>query len=703
MFLFFLAILINFFLTIAAQSASKFTPTRPPSLPLAVKNPYLSAWFPAGSNGGNGGYLPGQWPSFWTGQTLGWTGLVRVDGNTFVWMGAPDGYNDLANQTSYEYTSTRSIFTLTADDKIQLKVTFLSPITPNDYKRQSLIFSYMDVEVSSLDNSEHDVQIYTDISAEWVSGDLTAVAEWGFGTTSDGVNYHKVWKQDQQVFNEHNDQAQWGNWYYSTKAVEGLTHKSGADSEVRDAFDNDGRLDNAEDPEFRPINTGWPVFGYALAMGSVSSDVKSQLFTIGLCQDDAIQFLGADGLVILPSLWRDYFGDDISALSFFYNDYKESSELSTELDDKISKDSKTIAGDDYAVLTTLAARQAFGATQLVGTEKKHYLFLKEISSNGNTQTIDVIYPASPIFFYTNPELVKLMLDPHFENQESGHYPKKSAIHDLGTHYPNATGHPDGADEPMPLEECGNNVIMMLAYVQLSGDSDYIKEHYPILKQWAQYLVDDSLYPALQLSTDDFAGNLPNQTNLALKGIIGLEAMSQLSRIVGETDDAENYTAVAHDYITKWVDLGMNKNATPPHAILNYGNEDTHGLLYNLYNDRLLNLTLVPQEIYDIQSAFYPTISENYGVPLDTRHGYTKSDWEVFCAAIASQETRDMFIRKLAKWVRETTSSHAFSDLYEADDGKQPDGIDFKARPVMGGMFALLLLDWEGYSPRQKLL
>ena len=66
MFLFFLAILINFFFTIAAQSASKFTPTRPPSLPLAVKNPYLSAWFPAGSNGGNGGYLPGQWPSFWT-------------------------------------------------------------------------------------------------------------------------------------------------------------------------------------------------------------------------------------------------------------------------------------------------------------------------------------------------------------------------------------------------------------------------------------------------------------------------------------------------------------------------------------------------------------------------------------------------------------------------------------------------------------
>ena len=79
-------------------------------------------------------------------------------------MGAPKSI-PTANQTSYEYTSTRSIFTIEADGKVSLKVTFLSPLTPKDLKRQSLIFSYMDVEVSSLDGAEHDVQIYTDISA----------------------------------------------------------------------------------------------------------------------------------------------------------------------------------------------------------------------------------------------------------------------------------------------------------------------------------------------------------------------------------------------------------------------------------------------------------------------------------------------------------------------------------------------------------
>lgn len=472
-----------------------------------------------------------------------------------------------------------------------------------------------------------------------------------------------------------------------------MTYQSGADDDVRGAFASDGQLKNLNDTNYRAINNAWPVFGYGVNLGAVKASTISTLFSLGLCQDEAIQFLGADGLIVLPSLWKSYFADDLEALAFFHEEYSEYSQVSTTLDDQIREDSIAAAGQDYATLTTLATRQAFAATQLVGTEDKHYLFLKEISSNGNTQTIDVIYPASPIFYYTNPELVRLLLDPHFENQESGHYPNKWAIHDLGTHYPNATGHADGNDEHMPLEECGNNIIMVLAYVQRSGDSDYVKQHYTILKQWAEYLVEDSLYPAEQLSTDDFAGHLVNQTNLALKGIIGIEAMSQLSSLVGETADAQNYTTIAHDYISKWQTLGINNASSPPHAILNYGNSSTWGLLYNLYNDKLLNTNLVPQEVYDMQSAFYPTVQEKYGVPLDTRNRYyTKSDWELFCAAIASDETRDMFISDLAKWVNETPTSKPFTDLYQTNDGSFPPGIEFKARPVMGGLFALLLLE-----------
>lgn len=58
----------------------------------------------------------------------------------------------------------------------------------------------------------------------------------------------------------------------------------------------------------------------------------------------------------------------------------------------------------------------------------------------------------------------------------------------------------------------------------------------------------------------------------------------------------------------------------------HGANITPGLLYNLYADRELDLNLVPQSVYDMQSAFYLTVQEEYGVPLDTRHVYTKGEW-----------------------------------------------------------------------------
>lgn len=49
---------------------STFTPARPPSIPLAVRSPYLSCWMPVGSDGGNGGKLAGMYPQHWTYVTL---------------------------------------------------------------------------------------------------------------------------------------------------------------------------------------------------------------------------------------------------------------------------------------------------------------------------------------------------------------------------------------------------------------------------------------------------------------------------------------------------------------------------------------------------------------------------------------------------------------------------------------------------------
>ncbi|CZR55322.1 probable glutaminase GtaA [Phialocephala subalpina] len=671
-------------------AASTFSPARPPAIPLAVKSPYFNTLQYAGSDGGNGGYLYGQWPTFWAGAITAWAGMIKVDNATYSWMGDIPN-TQTVTQTAFSYTSTRSIFTMNVDGKVEMDITFLSPLTPDDQKRQSLVFSYMDVAVESMDGAAHDVQLYTDISAEWVSGNRGSTAQWEYGTTSDGISYHRVWRQDQPEFSETNDQADWGYWYWATERTESLSFQSGADVDVRGAFMANGKLADSNDTNYRPINQNFPVFGFSIGLGSVTGSV-STLYTLGLTQENAIQFDGATGIVPLTSLWTSYFSSETDALSFVYNDYSTASTTATTLDNKISSEATAAAGQNYLTIVSLSARQAFGATQLVGNTTKEYLFLKEISSDGNVQTVDVIFPFYPILIYLQPSLAKLLLDPLFENQESGQYPNMYSMHDLGAHYPNATGHPDGLDEPQPLEECGNMLIMTLAYAQKSNDNAYLSQHYKILNQWTQYLVAEALIPANQISTDDFAGSLTNQTNLALKGIIGIGAMAQIANLTGNTADAENYTSIAQNYIDQWQTLGIAHDATPPHTTLAYGMNDTHGLLYNLYGDKLLNLGLVPQSVYDMQSAFYPTVNDEYGVPLDTRHNYTKSDWEMWTAAIAGVETRNMFIDDLAKWISATPTNQAFTDLYDAQTADWPiDAGHFSARPVVGGHFALLAL------------
>lgn len=128
-------------------------------------------------------------------------------------------------------------------------------------------------------------------------------------------------------------------------------------------------------------------------------------------------------------------------VEFFYSDFPTNHGSTDHL---IALDSLAAAGQDYLTITSLSARQAFAAVQLCGTIAKPYLFLKEISSDGNLQTVDVLFPMFPILFYTNPLLLKYALDPLFENQEAGNFPQTYSIHDLGSNYPQALGHPDGA-------------------------------------------------------------------------------------------------------------------------------------------------------------------------------------------------------------------------------------------------------------------
>ncbi|KAL9028936.1 MAG: hypothetical protein Q9196_002764 [Gyalolechia fulgens] len=359
---------------------------------------------------------------------------------------------------------------------------------------------------------------------------------------------------------------------------------------------------------------------------------------------------------------------------------------------------------------TLAIPPSSGGPNSSSNATEPLIFQKEISSNGNVNTVDVIYPAMPFFLYANPDLLRYTMEPLYQYQEGGFYPNEYSMHDLGTHYPNATGHVEGDDEYMPVEESGNMILMSYAYyryrslpssisspltllLSFTNDSHHLRIHYPKLRQFASYLIQFSLTPGQQLSTDDFAGRLVNQTNLAIKGIVGIAAMSEIARIVDDPASAANYSSTASSFYAQWESYAIDPAGT--HTLLAYQWRSSYSLLYNIYPALLLNLAVIPPALYDMQSAFYPSVSQIFGVPLDNRHSYTKSDESLWTAATCRPETRRLFVNGLASWLNVTSTDKPFTDLLETlgEGGYpvSPDPVTFIARPVAGGHFSLLAL------------
>ncbi|KAG8714064.1 hypothetical protein FRC08_012425 [Ceratobasidium sp. 394] len=672
------------------------TPFNPPAIPLALRSPYLSAWLQGGSGGGK---LNGQWPTFWTGSILGWAGYIRVDGKAYTFLGAPNvAGSTLATQKSMQFTSTKSTFVLSAGP-VDLTVQFLSPVEPTDYLRQSLPFSYMTLAVKSTDGAAHKVQYYTDISAEWVSGDNSLGAKWSTNTltSNGGAIVHQVTLQKPVPYAEINDHTQYGTAYYGTNQGSGLTYATGEDTVLRGAFITNGALANTQDTQFRAINDRWPVFAFARDIGSTAdSSASPVVFAVGHVRDPLVQYIVAGNkLQERHPFWMSKYATGSEAISAFLSsaEYRHSVSVAAALDTKIQNDAAAIHAD-YASIVALSTRQAFAAVEITLSKSASgsyntsdvKIFMKEISSNGNMNTVDVIFPAWPVYLYLNPDFGRRLLEPLLQYQQTGQYPNKWSIHDLGAHYPNATGHNDGGDESMPVEESGNMLIMALSYTRATKDNSLISNNYNLFTQWTQFLVEDSLIPAEQLSTDDFAGHLANQTNLAIKGIIGIKAMSEIANLLGKTDDAKKYSDIATSYVPQW-----QKFATSPenHLMLNYNNPSSWGIAYNLYADKLFGFNLFPQSVYDMQTAWYAKQFKQYGIALDTRHTYTKSDWEIYTAGtVRDVTTRNLFITRLKDYLANGKNNAPFSDWYDAVSGSV---VGFRARPVAGGHFALLVL------------
>jgi hypothetical protein len=475
-----------------------------------------------------------------------------------------------------------------------------------------------------------------------------------------------------------------------------LTWQIGQDIVVRAQAASTGALANTQDTnQPRPISDDWPVFAFCAELGSVTSAAPSAPFqvVIGHVRTPSVSFLGTD----LAPLWTTYWSTWQKMVDWFVADYRSALRSAAALDQQIRQDATEAvgggtAGTEYAAICALALRQAFGGTELVVRDGQPWAFLKEISSDGNVSTVDVMYPASPAYLYLSPSYFKLLLEPLLYYAENG-WIEQFAEHDLGAGYPNAAGGvSNGVDtqEDMPVEETGNMLIMSAALMQRIPKAQaaaFARQHYAIFRQWAEYLVPNALDPGYQNQTDDFTGKIANSVNLAAKGIIGLGAMSLIAGFAKNAADQASYLNTAFSYISQWVSLG--EDPSNPSLDLAYADPGTWSLKYNCFPDRLLGLDLVPLGIQTQEANWYQAKAGDYGVLLDPRNDYTKADWELWTAAwLADQATaRNTLISGVYGFLQNTGNRVPFSDLYVVSSAAQ---VAFQNRPVVGGMFGLLL-------------
>lgn len=171
----------------------------------------------------------------------------------------------------------------------------------------------------------------------------------------------------------------------------------------------------------------------------------------------------------------------------------------------------------------------------------------------------------------------------------------------------------------------------------------------------------------------------------MKALVGIACYAWLCEQNGLPDKANEIRSTVEGMVEQWLAMADDGD----HYRLTFDKPDTWSQKYNLVWDKLLDLRLFPDEVFEKELACYKSKQLEYGLPLDNRSSYTKLDWFVWTASLAESEDEfKHFISPIYKWLNESESRVPMTDWYYADNGLQV--AKMQARSVVGGIFIRLL-------------
>ena len=168
--------------------------------------------------------------------------------------------------------------------------------------------------------------------------------------------------------------------------------------------------------------------------------------------------------------------------------------------------------------------------------------------------------------------------------------------------------------------------------------------------------------------------------------MGVAGYSEMAHMLGLYDVAEKYAGIAKKMAAKWEEMANEGD----HYRLAFDRENTWSQKYNMIWDKMWSLNLFSNNVISKEVNYYLMKQNPYGLPLDSRKEYTKSDWIMWIAAMSPDlETFKKFIDPLYKYINETTSRVPISDWHDTKTGKM---TGFKARSVIGGYWMKVLIN-----------
>lgn len=625
---------------------------RLPAIPLITSDPYLSIWMPADT-------MTQTDAAHWSGPVKPIRGAMTVDGAPARFLGLSEAPE--AKLAALEVSPTITRF-VSEFGGVRLETRFAAPAFPDDPDWMSRPVTLVELRLSAMDKKPHEVSLSLRLS-DRLCYDGEIRPEMTSGAFESG-SMHAAWcgQAAQKPLSHSGDHItiDWGYLYLCSESA------------------------------VRPIGDG-------LEMSWSGSVQDEQIVRAVVAYDDiaSINYFGD-----LCKAWYRRNGAQITdAIRETFEQFDALLRRCAETDARVLADSAPF-GEDYQALTSAAWRHTLCAHKLIATPRGDMALLsKENDSNGCIGTVDVSYPSIPLFLKYAPELVNALCRPVLEFASMPVWTDDFAPHDVGR-YPCAIGqvyaapHTDNGKTPppyylfpagtpvynfkyqMPVEECGNMLVMLAAAQAYGADRGLAEKYRGLLDKWVRYLIEYGEDPGEQLCTDDFAGHLAHNVNLAAKAIVGVACYG---RLTGE----EKWEAHAREMAGRLL-ARIGCEGSTPLTLTGEG----WSMKYNLLWDRVLKLNLMPEKFYEAETKSYLPRINRYGLPLDSRASYTKSDWICWTAALSDDPAvRAAMIAPVARMLRETESRVAFTDWYDTETGRT---VHFIARSVQGGLFALML-------------